>query len=39
MSVRMNDNHPRKKQRVVFIFIRDIPREIRDGFKALCVTR
>jgi hypothetical protein len=39
MSVRINENYPRKEQRMVSIFIRDIPREIRDSFKALCVIR
>ena len=39
MSVRTDENYPRKEQRMVSIFIRDIPREIRDSFKALCVIR
>ena len=33
------ENHPRKEQRMASIFIKDIPREIRDSFKALCVIR
>jgi hypothetical protein len=28
-----------KKQKMVSIFIRGIPREVRDSFKALCVIR
>jgi hypothetical protein len=39
MSVRTDENYPRKEQKMVSIFIRDIPREIRDSFKALCVIR
>jgi hypothetical protein len=39
MSTRIKENYPRKEQRMVSIFIRDIPREIRDSFKALCVLR
>jgi hypothetical protein len=39
MSARNKENYPRKEQRMVSIFIRDIPREIRDSFKALCVIR
>ena len=37
--MRTDENYPRKEQRMVSIFIRDIPREIRDSFKALCVIR
>ena len=37
--MRTKKNYPRKEQRMVSIFIRDIPREIRDSFKALCVIR
>lgn len=32
-------NNPQKDQKMVSIFIRGIPREIRDRFKALCVIR
>ena len=39
MSARNKEYYPRKEQRMVSIFIRDIPREIRDSFKALCVIR
>jgi hypothetical protein len=39
MSARKKEYYPRKEQRMVSIFIRDIPREIRDSFKALCVIR
>jgi len=39
MSTRTKENYPRKEQRMVSIFIRDIPKEIRDSFKALCVIR
>ena len=39
MSKGTRENFPRKEQRMVSIFIRDIPREIRDNFKALCVIR
>ena len=39
INVRTNDNYPRKEQRMVTRFIRDIPRVIRDNFKALCVIR
>lgn len=39
MSIRTNQNYPQNEQRMVSIFIRDIPREIRDSFKALCVIR
>jgi hypothetical protein len=39
MSARNKEDYPRKEQRMVSIFIRDIPREIRDNFKALCVIR
>ena len=34
-----SENDPRKEQSMASIFIRDIPREIRDSFKALCVIR
>ena len=39
MRTGTKENYPRKEQRMVSIFIRDIPREIRDSFKALCVIR
>jgi hypothetical protein len=39
MSERTKGDYPQKEQRMVSIFIRDIPREIRDSFKALCVIR
>lgn len=39
MRTGIKENYPRKEQRMVSIFIRDIPREIRDSFKALCVIR
>ena len=39
MSAGNKENYPREKQTMVSIFIRDIPREIRDSFKALCVIR
>lgn len=31
--------HPRNEQKLVSIFIRDVPREVRDRFKALCLIR
>ncbi len=33
------DSNPQKEQEMVSIFIRGIPREVRDRFKALCVIR
>jgi hypothetical protein len=39
MSTETRENYARKEQRMVSIFIRDIPREVRDSFKALCVIR
>jgi len=39
MRTETNKNYPQKDKKMVSIFIRDIPREVRDSFKALCVIR
>jgi hypothetical protein len=39
MRTETNENYPQKDKKMVSIFIRDIPREVRDSFKALCVIR
>jgi hypothetical protein len=39
MRTETNKNYPQAEQKMVSIFIRDIPREVRDSFKALCVIR
>ncbi|HEB11909.1 MAG TPA: hypothetical protein ENI06_11945 [Spirochaetales bacterium] len=39
MRTEANKNYPQKDKKMVSIFIRDIPREVRDSFKALCVIR
>jgi hypothetical protein len=39
MRPEVKEDDPRKGQVMVSIFLRGIPREVRDRFKALCVMR